>query len=372
MMKLLITVPWGERAGGAENILWTFLRHVDRTRIEPTVVFFQHGAFANEVEALGMRTKVFPSGRLRELHRGVRVVRGLVDVIRREQPDLVLDWSAKTHLYGATAAIVASTADRVMWWQHGIPDGHWLDRLATALPARAIGCYCGEAREAQAQLRPKRLSFIVHPGIDLEPPVSQSERAELRAELELPNDRPVVGIVGRLQPWKGQHRFLAALARLGKAGHVVHGLIVGGDAYDLTPEYGPYLHRLADELGIRDSVTFTGQVPDGAGYMAAMDVLVNASIGEPFGLVLLEAMAVGLPVVASDSGGPAEIIESGRSGLLVAEPNEELLATAIETLVVEPELRSRIGEAGKERFRRLFTAERMTRQLEDRLEELCR
>jgi hypothetical protein len=75
MMKLLVTVPWGDRAGGAENMLWTFLRHVDRSRNEPKVVFFEHGPFEREVAGLGMRTAVVPSGRLRELARATGVVR---------------------------------------------------------------------------------------------------------------------------------------------------------------------------------------------------------------------------------------------------------------------------------------------------------
>jgi glycosyltransferase involved in cell wall biosynthesis len=371
MMKLLVTVPWGERAGGAENILWTFLRHVDRLRIEPELVFFEDGPFVREVRRLGLQAAVLSSGRLREVPRAARVVRALAGLIRREQPDLVLNWSAKTHLYGAIAARMASASDRVIWWQHGIPDGHWLDRLATALPARAIGCYCADARQAQSRLRPRRPSFVIHPGIDAPPPLSESERFELRAKLRLPQARPVIGIVGRLQPWKGQHRLLVALARLIRANHSVHGLIVGGNAYDLSPDYEPCLHRLAVTLGIADHVTFTGQVPDAGEYIQAMDVLVNASIQEPFGIVLLEAMAASLPIVAFASGGPREIIESGRSGLLVQDRTEEGLATAIEQLLVDPELRDRLGEAGRDRFQQRFTAERMTRDLETKFEQLC-
>lgn len=370
-MKLLVTVPWAERAGGAENILWTFLRHVDRLRIEPELVFFEDGPFVREVRRLGLQAAVLPSGRLRELPRAARVVRALADLIRRDQPDLVLNWSAKTHLYGAIAARMASAADRVIWWQHGIPDGHWLDRLATALPTRAIGCYCAEARVAQSRLRPRRPSFVVHPGIDIPTPLSESDRLELRAKLGVPKARAVVGIVGRLQPSKGQHRLLITLARLLRANHSVHGLIVGGNAYDLSPGYEPYLHRLASTLGIANHVTFTGQVPDAGEYVPAMDVLVNASTQESFGLVLLEAMAAGLPTVAFASGGPREIIEAGRSGLLVEDRTEEGLATAIEQLLVDPELRKRLGEGGRDRFQQRFTAERMTRDLETKFERLC-
>src|SRR5512133_1504556 len=179
MLKLLVTVPWGDRAGGAENMLWTFLRHVDRSRIEPTVVFFDRGPFEREVAGLGMRTAVVPSGRLRELGRAAHVVQAVRAVLRTEEPDLILNWSAKTQLYGASAAAAAHVRDRVLWWQHAVPRGHWLDRLATLLPARAIGCSSFESSQAQAHLRPRRPRFVVHPGIEA-PPSNVPERAALR------------------------------------------------------------------------------------------------------------------------------------------------------------------------------------------------
>ena len=250
MMKLLVTVPWGERAGGSENMLWTFLRHVDRSRIEPTVVFFQQGPFEHEVRDLGMQTVIIPSGRLRQLGRATRVIQAVRTVLRTEEPDLILNWSAKTQLYGGSAAASAHVADRVVWWQHGIPNGHWLDRLATALPARAVGCSSFQSSHAQARLRPCRPRFVIHPGIEA-PPGSETERSALRAELGVPEDRFVVGIVGRLQPWKGQHRLLGALAILRDAGHAVHGLIVGGNTLDLSPEYEPSPPLVGQRAGPR-------------------------------------------------------------------------------------------------------------------------
>jgi glycosyltransferase involved in cell wall biosynthesis len=370
MISVLVTVPWARRAGGAENMLWTFLRKIDRSRVEPMVVFLEHGPFESEVNALGIRTAVIPAGRLREFGRAASVVRALRATIRTEQPDLILNWSAKTQLYGSSAATSVGIRDRVLWWQHGIPHGHRLDRVSTALPALAIGCSSRAASEAQALVRPHRPTFVVHPGID-PPSLGSLGGVELRQSLGLPTDRPIVGVIGRLELGKRQDRLLRALARLHRAGHKIHGLIVGGDAFGTSPDYEPHLHRLSIDLDLNDQVTFTGQVSDPSPYLRAMDVFVSTSPRDAFGLVLLEAMAVGLPIVASDSGGPSEIIESDRSGILVAEPTEELFATAIETLVVDPELRSRFGEAGRERFRRSFTAERMARELEDRLEEFC-
>jgi glycosyltransferase involved in cell wall biosynthesis len=370
MMKLLVTVPWGQRVGGAENMLWVFLRHVDRSRIQPSVVFLQDGAFEREVASLGIETVVIRSGRLREVARATRALQAMRTVLRAERPDLVLNWSAKTQLYGASSALAAGMTDRVVWWQHNIPNGHWLDRVATALPARAVGCSSMQSSHAQGRLRPQRPTFVVHPGIE-SLPVDGSERTGVRNELGLSEDALVVGTIGRLQPWKGQHVLLAAIARLRHAGHAVHGLIVGGETLGQSEGYHAYLKHSVRTLGLSDSVTFTGQVQEGSRYVAAMDVFVNPSTSEPFGIALIEAMRAGVPPVAFAQGGPREIIEPGRSGLLVRERTDEALATAVESLLIDQRLRIQLGQTARERFRRHFTADRMTEKLMNRLEDLC-
>jgi glycosyltransferase involved in cell wall biosynthesis len=152
----------------------------------------------------------------------------------------------------------------------------------------------------------------------------------------------------------------------------VHGLIVGGNAWNLSPGYERELHDLALGLGLSESVTFTGQVEDALPYIAAMDVLVNASAEEPFGIVLVEAMALGVPVVAVDAGGPREIVENGRTGILVSQPSHEELARALEHLLRDAPWRRSLGEAGRARFHASFGAAAMTIALEDRLREFAR
>ena len=99
---------------------------------------------------------------------------------------------------------------------------------------------------------------------------------------------------------------LSAQALLRERGHRIHTVMVGGDAYDISPEYARSLPGLVERLGLAEDVTMTGQVPDAGPYIECMDILVNASDCEPFGIVLLEGMARGVAVVAVDSGGPAE------------------------------------------------------------------
>jgi glycosyltransferase involved in cell wall biosynthesis len=368
-MRIVIAMPWGERLGGAESMLWALLRNLDHSRFEPHVVALQPGPFEREIAGLGIRTTVIPSGRMRQPGRAAAAVRSLARLFERECADLIVNWSPKTHLYGAPAARLAGFSDRVVWWQHGIPNGHWLDRLATALPARAVGCSSRAAAHAQGRLWPHRATFVVHPGIDPPAPASEDELSRLGKDLGVPRDRVVVGMVGRLQPWKGQDRLLKALALLRSRGLDVHGMIVGGDAYALSPAYAANLERLVADLGLADRVTMTGQVESVGAYVELMDVFVSASEAEPFGIVLLEAMTLGVPVVAVASGGPLEIIEPGRSGALADGPEPEELARALEGLVSDPGLRGRLADEGRRTAAR-FSAARMAQEMQAQLEEL--
>jgi len=349
-MHILITVPWAEPLGGAEAMLQAILDGAQEEGHRLELVFFEHGSWPVALAAAGYRVDVIEAGRLREAHRWAATVFRLARMARRRQPDLILNWAAKTQLYGSPAAALAGMSDRVVWWQQAIPPPRgWLDRCATLLPAAAIGCYSGASARAQALLSPARRTFVVNAGAPV--PVESSQPATLA----LPADVPIVGLVGRLQPWKGQDRLLRAQVLLRERGVHMHTVIVGGDAWGLSSEYAASLPGLVDELGLTGEVTLTGQVPDAGPYIEQMDILVNASDPEPFGIVLLEGMSRGVAVMAVDSGGPAEFIENGRTGMLARSGEPRAMADALEPLLVSAERRREVGAAGRESFMRDFT-----------------
>jgi glycosyltransferase involved in cell wall biosynthesis len=352
-MRLLITVPWGERLGGAEAMLQAVLGGARDSGHELETVFLQGGSWPIELAAAGLRAEVIDAGRLRDAHRSLATVARLTRLMHRRRPDLILNWSAKTQLYGAPAAVAAGMADRVVWWQQVIPERNWLDRVATLLPCAAVGCYSRAAALAQEGLRPRRRTFVVAPSASA--PAANGQPAPL----DLQGGVPTVGLVGRLQPWKGQDRLLRAQAILRERGQEMHLVIVGGDSYGLSPEYARSLPSLATSLGLDGAVTMTGEVPDAGPYIEQMDILVNASDPEPFGIVLLEGMARGVAVTAVDSGGPAEFIEDGETGMLARTGDPGALADALEPLLRSAELRGRLGSAGRERFQRDFTDDAM-------------
>jgi glycosyltransferase involved in cell wall biosynthesis len=331
---------------------------------ELQLVFLEPGPWPQQLSQAGFHVDVISAGRIRQPHRWLAAVSKLAAIMRRAQPDLIIDWAAKTHLYGAPAAMRSGMADRVLWWQHAIPEGSWIDRCASLLPAIAIGCTANAAAEAQRRMRPSRPLFVMAAGTSVPPPPVQP------GPLQLPPGVVVVGLVGRLQRWKGQDRLLRAQAILRERGHDLHVVIVGGDSFGFEPGYAQSLPRIVGELGLEDRVTMTGEVADAGPYIEQMDILVNASDPEPFGIVLLEGMARGVAVVAVNAGGPTEIVTDGQTGVLARSGAPEDLADALEPLLVSPALRREIGAAGRERFARDFTNEAMCERFADQARRL--
>jgi glycosyltransferase involved in cell wall biosynthesis len=347
---VLIVAPWGERAGGAEQMLFTILKGLDRSVIEPEVGFLADGPFVREIADLGIDAWTVPAGRLRNPLAFGRAVAALGRRLRSSGAADVVAWSAKTQLYVGLARLLYAREARVVWWRHSLAAGHWLDRLATLVPARAVGCSSRACATAQRSLRPRRRTFVVYPGVDV---AAGASGTAVRASLGLAESDWVVGIVGRLQPWKGQDKVLRSVAALRERGLEAVGLVVGGTPFGRSESYPAELRELADRLGVGGHVIFTGQVDDPTGLYPAMDAFVSATEGEPFGIVVAEAMAAGIPVVAFAGGGPRELVEDGVSGILVR--SEAALVDALAGLASDPTRAAALADAGRRRALESFS-----------------
>jgi glycosyltransferase involved in cell wall biosynthesis/lysophospholipase L1-like esterase len=184
----------------------------------------------------------------------------------------------------------------------------------------------------------------------------------IRREFGVPHDAPLLASVSRLFAQKGQRELVRALALVRKEVPNVRLLVVGADALEVHgSSFTEELKVIARELGVADSVVFTGERSDVPEIMAACDVFTLPSFEEPFGLVFLEAMAMRRPVVALDNGGAPEVVEHGLSGLLSPAEDVDALARNILTLLKDPELRARMGAHGRARVLEYFTGQRMAR-----------
>jgi len=343
--------------GGAETVVLQLLEGLDRARVEPSVVALAAGSFAGELREAGAAiVDAGTIGRMRNVGRTAGVVNRLTAAIRAHRADIVHSHGTQAHIVGGLAA-----------WRAGVPAVHHvhdlldetrsmdavLQHFALRVPAAAIVAVSHSARaRLLASGAPWNRVRVVHNGVSLAP-----------TPPAFASDGPAVVWCGRLQRWKGAHVFLDA-ARIIKDAHpAARFWIVGGTLFDKEPEYANELKEQAQRLRLADAVTFTGHVPSARPYIAAADIVVHSSITpEPFGLVIAEALAEGKPVVAFDEGGPAEMIESGRSGRLVAPGSTEALAAATSDLIARPELRARIAEGARSRARH-FAVDAMLRRM---------
>ncbi len=260
----------------------------------------------------------------------------LARLIRHLQPDLVHTNSLKSALYGGLAGRLAHTP--VIWHVH--------DRIAPDyLPASAIKLVNTAARVlpraiiANSAITLASLDGLSRPAVVIPPPLP------LASEFVQHLDGPLrVGMVGRLAPWKGQDLFLRAFARAFPSGEA-HAVVIGAALFG-EDGYAAELHGLVETLGITDRVDFRGFRQDIGAELARLDVVVHASrVPEPFGLVVVEAMAAGMAVVVPDRGGPAEVVEDGLTGLTYRMGDEGSLAAALSKIAADPVLRKQLGDS---------------------------
>ena len=206
----------------------------------------------------------------------------------------------------------------------------------------------------------------VYYGIDLNRPIALSQGAvrALRRELDLPPDGPFLLCVGRLDEQKGHPTLFDAMRRVVAAEPTAR-LVVAGGAQQSGEDYAAYLRSLAAEPELDGRIIFAGERTDVPRLMAACDLFVLASRWEGFGLVFLEAMAAGKPVVTTNVSGIPEVVLHEQTGLLVPPGDPAALAAAIVKLCADPTERRRLGNNGYERAHLHFTADRMLEETLD-------
>jgi len=360
------------RLSGAEIGL---LRLVGATRsVEATVLLAEDGPLAGALREAGAQVEVLPLRedardlRRTEVRPGVHALRAGTEVLRyagrvarrvRElDPDLLHAGSLKAGIYGSLAARLTR---RPLVWQLA-------DQLSPDyLPAAVVPSMRAVVSVAPSGLVVPSRATLTATGRHFRPglrtavvpfPVPIPE-----TPIEPREALGVVGIVGRLTPWKGQHVFLEGFAQAFPDGsqraHIIGSAMFGEE------DYGDELVALAHRLGIGDRVEFRGFRSDVEAELRGLDALVHASTSaEPFGMVVPEGMAAGLPVVASRAGGPAEYLEEGRTGLLYPPGDAGALAAALRRLADDRDLRVRLGRDGREKAREYAPA-LVAAQMED-------
>jgi glycosyltransferase involved in cell wall biosynthesis len=334
------------------------------TDVDAHVILAEDGPLVALLHSAGATTEVLPlGGATLNAHRGSVTLRHLplrkvfstlrysVALTRRLQslqPDLVHTNTLKAAIYGGVAGRLARIP--VVWHVRDRIANDYLPPFATKLvrtlsrllPSGIIAN--SNATLATLGRRPRRARVVPSPVVyDAVPAKAFSSNAAAVQPEELR-----IGLIGRISPWKGHDVFLRAFAAadfpVPATALLVGSAMFGEDAYEAE------LHQLCADLGIADRVQFTGFVADVPSVLATLHIVVHAStIPEPFGQVVVEGMAAGLPVIAANAGGPAEIVTHGVDGLLTPPGDVTALTAALELLAADPALRARLGAAGRAR-----------------------
>lgn len=370
---------------GGEIALLNLVRNLDARRVTPIVVFGSHGPVAHMMRSFA-DTRVLPLSplvagakkdslsaaslmQIRALLNAAVYVWRLLWLIRRSHVRVVHTNSLKADLLGGIAARM--TGRIVVWHVRDRIDDDYLPPTvvrAFRLLSRWIPHFV--IANSQATLRSldrpmlrstsgkpdlRGRGFVVHDGTYL-----QDRSTKVLVDRKLSR----IGLIGRICPWKGQHIFLHAAALVRERFDDVQFVIVGSALFGET-EYERQLHQLPDRLGIADLVTFTGFRTDVYKVIDEMDLIVHAStIGEPFGQVIIEGMAAGKPIVATNGGGVPEIVDDGKTGILIPMGNIQAMAEAISRILDDPAAAIKMGERGRERVREHFTIDQTARKVE--------
>lgn len=227
----------------------------------------------------------------------------------------------------------------------------------------AVSHAVGRALMAQ-KIFPASKLIVIPNGVDFrrfDASLEGFDREAFRRRLNIPQGSLLIGVVGELKKQKGHEDFLRAAGIIALEKRDVHFIIAGADT---TGTHRAALERLVNELGLTHRVHFTGWLDEVAPLMAALDVYVSASHTESFGLTIVEAMAAGLPVVATATEGAREIIDKGESGVLVPIGNSEALASSVLRLLKDEDERTRLGTLARTQARSRFSLDRMVEATE--------
>jgi glycosyltransferase involved in cell wall biosynthesis len=282
---------------------------------------------------------------------GITSVTGTAAALREFEPQVLHLHDAHAVLIGSLAAKLARTPAVVVSRRVDFRiNSRWkytwaVDRIiAISEAVRAVLVDC--------RIPPERIS-VVHSGIDVSRFDRPPPREDARRELGLPEDRLAVGMVAALTDHKG-HRFLLDAWPQVVAAEPRAQLLLAG-AGELEKD----LKSQVERLGVGDSVRFLGFHADVLGLLAALDLFVLSSHLEGLCTSLMDAMAAGLPVVATSAGGIPEVVEDGRTGVLVPPREPGPLAEAILAVLADPPRREELGRAGRESVRERFNCDRM-------------
>jgi L-malate glycosyltransferase len=352
--------------GGTERQFVHLTRGLDRSRFDIQIgCFHRTGPLLNEVGALDIPISEYPTTSLYS-YEAVRAQLRLAQTIRREGVQLVHAYGSYPNLFAVPAARLARNCVSIASLRDlGLfSGGSKVKGAAQKLAFSFADCVLANSNAAGNWLlsqgvRPERVHVIPN-GINIPRVFGPPDDFPIRRQFNIDRNAPLVMLVCRTDRNKGLEGFLDAVPIVAHRLPAVRFMIVGGSP--CNPCYEIDIRNLADRRKLTDRVIFTGERSDVAAVLREATVAVLPSLSESFSNSLLEYMAAGLPVVATNVGGNPEIVEDGKTGILVPPRDPAAMAEAILRVLEAPAMARQLGAAGRERVMKHFSLETVIRR----------
>ena len=391
--------------GGSHHSLLQLVRQLDKTKYEPLVLFYEEHSLIDEFKKVArviLVKRAVPFNILKFLPVSLESGGGLLWPILRVLPRLFQKFANlfKLELFTAAKFFLLIRREKVdlIHWNNGIPMGHdWL--LAARLSGvkylthhRGYGCHRMRDRllapyfsaiiciseGIKSYLEDKgvknRRLVAIHNGLDIAGfrARAHGDQCLVREIFGIKPDELLIGMIGNFKHWKGHHVVIDAVQLLSDTYKNLKCIMIGEvGVFEKEKLYFSNIKKTIERFGLQDKIIFTGYQKDIPAIINTMDILIHASVQpEPFGRVLLEGMAMSKPVIATNFGGPREIIENGVSGFLVQPEDPDALAKMIERLLQDKALSQRVGQQALCRVEEKFSASKMARAVEDLYEKI--
>ncbi len=373
-MKNIAFINYSAEMGGAEHSLLTLLKNINREQFHPYVIHTKEGSFIREVKLLKIDTIYIPLDFNIDIFRRNNIWRLFFKYpkvlykiykwraifrnhIRKHSINCIHANQPKSHILAMLSAgkgIKYILHLRDIFPNFSIPWFLYLLLFSTK-NGNAIAISKAVARSYPKKLNKK--TSIIYNGTNIPKP-----QENIKTEIK----RPCICSIGRLVPWKGFDILIKAFSRVTQK-HPDVFLYIIGDSFYWNDSYKNKLIKLAKSLKLDKKVIFTGYKKNISDYLFACDFMVLASKNEPFGRVLIEAMAHRKPVIALKSGGVPEIVIPNQTGILVNKQTASEFSTAITYLLDNNEKAIKMGIKGKERVEKMFLEKDYANKIEQLL-----
>ena len=353
--------------GGGERCIQDHIKYLTSIGVFCNLILLESGKFTDIASKAGATVSEIPfrwqGSKFRSLSNIIKHFFKYRSYLKEHRPDIHIAYTLNDLILVGLAARtlripVVYRAQADVFGNHDNHTKTWLGRLllpVLKIISPYIICTTGYERDNLIQLGISASRVVHIPlGVDLSdfhprPGISRQLRKSLGC-----SGLPIVAMFGRLARWKGQQTFISALIELNKMGIHVCAWIVGDASFGDGERYVDELKTQAKKLGNEEQIKFLGFRSDVNHLMSACDVVCHASESEPFGMVIVEAMALARPVIATDVSGPRESVIDGKTGYLFPPGDAVCMAQRLHELISDQSLSTKMGQAGQKRVKEYF------------------